>query len=134
MNHADLTPDAIGVMTAGLFMICLFFPLGCSMLDTADGPADLLSFSRFEKLMLGVEWLLVFAGINMIGVASPYDWSFPALVVMNIGLILTLVSMIVMHYRLEATKYSDPFPIKGVIIDLVVFFAGMGAMWLACYV
>lgn len=131
MKHT-LTPNAIGSMLAGLYMVIQFSYFGCRALQSVGTVDDLKAISKPAKLTIGMEWLVVLIGINLLAVASPYaDWSVLALAVSSVGIIMLLVSFIAMMYHLEGSP--DVFPVKTFTIDMVFFLGGMAITWVSSW-
>lgn len=129
MKHT-LTPEALVVMLTGLYMVCQFAYLGCRQLDVAGNFAGFNEFTKPEKAMVAVEWLMVIIGLNLIGAATPYaDYSIAAMAVFSAGFVVLMVSLASMVFHLNDSPGA--FPIHKFTIDLKVFCIGFAAMWLS---
>lgn len=131
MKHT-LTPNAVCAMLTGLYMIIQFGYFGCRELQSVGSVDNLKLASKLEKLIIGVEWLMVLIGLNIIAVTTPYaDWSIPALAVGSVGIIMLLLSCFAMMFHLEGSP--DDFPTKAFTIDTVFFLGGMAIMWVSSW-
>ena len=129
MKHT-LTPAAVCAILAGLYMVIQFGYFGCRALDDAKYFDGLLAFSKPEKAVLGVEWLMVLIGINILGVATPYaNYSMYASALFNVGFVMLLVSTVVMALHLNGNP--DSFPVKLFAIDMAFFGAGFAITWVS---
>ena len=127
MKHT-LTPEALGVMLIGLYMVCQFAYLGCRQLDVARNFAGFNEFTKPEKAVLGVEWLMVIIGLNLLGAATPYaDYSIAAMAMFTIGFIVLLASTVSMAFHCNDSQQS--FPLKKFAIDMAFFGGGFAICW-----
>jgi len=126
-----LTANAVCAMLAGLYLVVQFGYLGSRQLDEVRNFEGLLALNKPEKTLLGVEWLLVLIGVNILAVATPYaDWSILALAVSTVGLVMLLVSTVVMGLHING---QSKFPVKLFAIDMVFFGAGFAVMWVSVW-
>lgn len=122
------TMEEIGTAAAGA-ILAMFGLIGWARVFKTFSPAT----SADPKVTLG-GWvrfslwtLLIMIGIAAVAVASD-RWSWAAIGVIEVGLVVCLMAIGRLGRTFEATKVDDPVPYGKLALSCVVFLSGLGVM------